>query len=101
MTYTIEDGNKAIYNNSSLDGGHSFTFECEPDDIDTAYDALAENLELVDNDGNPFPTNDYDDPSSQASKTLIDFQNVKDDDVETMLKDMQKMGFIDSWEVED
>lgn len=50
-------------------------------DIDTAYDALAENVVLKD--------------QSEDSKDLIDFQNCEDDDVETMLKDLKQMGFID------
>lgn len=80
MTYTIYEGTKATIN------GGQFSFNCEPDDIDTAYDALAENVHLNNQD--------------EDSQDLIDFQNAADDDVETMLNDMQKMGFIDSWEAE-
>ncbi|QZN93832.1 hypothetical protein KZE55_04730 [Limosilactobacillus panis] len=80
MTYTIYEGTKATIN------GGQFAFDCEPDDIDTAYDALAENVHLNNQD--------------EDSQDLIDFQNAADDDVETMLSDMQKMGFIDSWEAE-
>ena len=81
MTYTIYEGTKAAIN------GGQFSFDCEPDDIDTAYDALAENVRL----------NNQDQDNNQD---LVDFQNAADDDVETMLNDMQKMGFIDSWEAE-
>lgn len=45
MTYTIIDGEKAQF----IGEGHEFTFECDPMDIDTAYGALAENLEVKDN----------------------------------------------------
>lgn len=81
MTYTIYEGDKATINGTQL------TFDCEPDDIDTAYDILAEEIHLND--------------QSEDSQDLIDFQNAKDDDVKTLLDDMQRMGFIDSWEVED
>ena len=79
MTYTIIDGEKAQF----IGEGHEFTFECDPMDIDTAYGALAENLEVKDN------------------QDLIDFENAADDDVKTLLDDMKKMGFIDEWEVEE
>lgn len=82
MTYTIYEGTKATIE------GSQFTFDCDPMDTDTAYDTLAENIEL----------NNQDQDNNQD---LVDFQNAKDDDVETMLNDMQKMGFIDSWEAED
>lgn len=79
MIYTITDGSKAEY----INAGHEFSFEADADDIDTAYDALAENLKL---------NNDDD---------LIDFQDAKDDDVKTLLDDMKRMGFIDSYEAEE
>lgn len=82
MEYTVYEGTKA-----TIDGSQ-FSFTCEPDDVDTAYDALAENIHL----------NNQDQDNNQD---LIDFQNAEDDDVETMLNDMQKMGFIDSWKAED
>lgn len=82
MTYTYEAGDKATLVNTQ----DNF-FTCEPDDTDTAYDALAEGLHLND--------------QSEDSQDLIDFQNANDDDVESLLNDMQRMGFIDSWEVED
>lgn len=34
----------------------------------------------------------------ENSQDLINFQNAADDDVETMLNDMQSMGFISDWE---
>lgn len=79
MTYTIYEGTKATIN------GSQFEFNCEPDDIDTAYDALAENVHL----------NNQDQDNNQD---LVDFQNAADDDVKTLLDDMKRMGFIDSWE---
>ena len=79
MTYTIYEGTKATIN------GGKFEFNCEPDDIDTAYDALAENVHL----------NNQDQDNNQD---LVDFQNAADDDVKTLLDDMKRMGFIDSWE---
>lgn len=75
MTYTIYEGTKATIN------GGQFAFDCEPDDIDTAYDALAESVHLNNQD-----------------QDLVDFQNATDDDVKTLLDDMKRMGFIDSWE---
>ena len=82
MTDTIYEGTK-----STIDGTQ-FTFDCDPMDIDTAYDALAENVRL-NNQG------------QDDNQDLVEFENVEDDDVETMLNGLQKMGFIDSWEVED
>lgn len=81
MTYTIYEGTKATIDDTQ------FTFDCQPEDIDTAYDTLAENLHLNNQE--------------QDSQDLIDFQNAADDDVKTLLDDMKRMGFIDSWEVED
>lgn len=82
MTYTYEAGNKAELINTENN-----YFTCEPDDTDTAYDALAEQLKLND--------------QSEDGQDLIDFQNAKDDDVETLLNDMQRMGFISDWDVEE
>lgn len=81
MEYTIYEGTKATIN------GGQYIFDCEPNDTDTAYDVLAEEIHLND--------------SSDDSQDLIDFQNAKDDDVETLLNDMKKMSFIDDWEVKD
>ncbi len=74
--FTVIDGEKAKY----VYSGHEFASVCDEQDIDLAYDALAESLDLVSEDD------------------LIDFQNAQDDDVPTMLDDMKKMGFIDQWE---
>ena len=52
-------------------------------DIDTVYDILAESIKL----NNP-------------TKDLIDFQNLKDDDVKTMLQDAKRQGFISDYEIE-
>ena len=81
MTYTYEAGTKATLVDASNN-----SFDCEPTDTDTAYQALAEGLHLNNQD--------------EDSQDLIDFENAKDDDVETLLNDMKKMGFIDSWEVD-
>ena len=81
MTYTIYEGTKATIS------GTKYTFECEPTDIDTAYDVLAEEVHLNDN--------------PEDSQDLIDFQNAADDDVATMLNDMKRMGFINDWEAEE
>lgn len=80
-TYTFTAGTKTTMDSAS------YSFDCEPDDIDTAYDVLAEELHLND--------------SSEDSQDLIDFQNAKDDDVEILLDDMKRMGFIASWKVTD
>lgn len=82
MEYTVYEGTKATIE------GTQFSFTCEPDDVDTAYDALAENIHLNNQD-------------QDDNQDLVDFQNAEDDDVETMLNDMQKMGFIDNWKAED
>lgn len=82
MTYTIYEGTKATIN------GGQFSFDCEPTDTDTAYEALAENVQL-------------NNQNQDDNQDLVDFQNAEDDDVETLLNDMKKMGFIDSWEAED
>ncbi|MGM9907347.1 hypothetical protein [Limosilactobacillus sp.] len=82
MEFTIYEGTKA-----TIEGGQ-FTFACNSlDDIDTAYDALATYIHL-------------DNQDQDDNQDLIDFQNAKDDDVETLLNDMQRMGFIGDWEVE-
>ena len=82
MTYTIYEGTKATIN------GGQFSFDCEPTDTDTAYEALAENVQL-------------NNQNQDDNQDLVDFQNAEDDDVETLLNDMKKMSFIEAWEVED
>lgn len=82
MTYTIYEGTKATINSGQ------FSFDCEPTDTDTAYEALAENIQL-------------NNQNQDDNQDLVDFQNAEDDDVETLLNDMKKMGFIEAWEVED
>lgn len=81
MEYRIYEGKKASFEN----GVYYFDFECDSDDIDAAYDILAESIILNDQDEN--------------SQDLNDFQNLKDDDVETMLKDAKKQGFISDYEI--
>lgn len=85
--YTVVDGDKAQF----IYEGHEFTFTCDEKDIDTAYDALAENLDLV----------NYDLYEDGDDTDLVAFQNAKDDDAATMLDDMQRMGFIDYWEAKE
>lgn len=63
--------------------GSQLTLECRSDEVDAAYDILAEELVLKDQNN---------------EQDLIDFENVEDDDVETMLNNLKKMGFIDNWE---
>ena len=82
MTYTIYEGTKATIN------GGQFSFDCEPTDTDTANEALAENVQL-------------NNQNQDDNQDLVDFQNAEDDDVESLLNDMKKMGFIEAWEVED
>lgn len=81
MKYRIYEGKKASFEN----GVYYFDFECDPDDIDAAYDILAESIILKD--------------QGEDSPDLNDFQNLKDDDVETMLKDAKKQGFISDYEI--
>lgn len=81
--YTIYAGEKL---SGLVDGQAKVSFDCDPDDIDTAYDAVAENVVLKD--------------QSDNSQDLIDFQNCQDDDVETMLKDLKRMGFLSDFDEE-
>lgn len=81
MEYRIYEGKKASFEN----GVYYFDFECDPDDIDAAYDILAESIILKDQD--------------EDSPDLNDFQNLKDDNVEIMLKDAKKQGFISDYEI--
>lgn len=80
--YTIYAGDKL---SGLVDGQYRVSFSCEPDDIDTAYDAVAESVVLKDN--------------SEDSQDLIDFENCADDDVETMLKDLKRMHFLSDYEI--
>lgn len=73
--FVVIDGIKAEY----VFSGHEFAFVCDEQNIDLAYDALTESLDLVSGDD------------------LIDFLNAHDDDVPTLLDDMKQMGFIDQW----
>lgn len=82
--YTIYAGEKV---NGCVDDQASVSFECDPTDIDTAYDILAENVVLKD--------------QSEDSQDLIDFQNCADDDVKTMLEDLWRMHFLSNYEISD
>lgn len=81
MEYRVYEGKKARFES----GIYYFDFECDPDDIDAAYDILAESIILKDQD--------------KDSPDLNDFQNLKDDNVEIMLKDAKKQGFISDYEI--
>lgn len=83
MEYRIYAGNKATL----VNGINYYDFECGPDNIDAAYDILAESIILDNQDEN--------------SQDLIDFQNLKDDDVKTMLEDAKKQGFISDYEIKE
>lgn len=63
--------------------GSQLTLECRSDEVDAAYDILAEELVLK---------------GQNNEQDLIDFENVEDDDVETMLNNLKKMGFIGNQE---
>lgn len=82
--YTIYAGDKL---SGLTDGPYRTIFECKPDDIDTAYNALAERCILKN--------------KSEDSQDLIDFENCADDDVETMLKDLKRMHFLSDYEIRD
>lgn len=82
--YTIYAGKK-LY--GCVDDQASVSFECDPTDIDTAYDILAENVVLKD--------------QSEDSQDLIDFQNCADDDVKTMLENLWRMHFLSDYEISD
>lgn len=82
--FTIYAGEKL---SGLVDGQFSFSFECDSNDIDTAYDALCENVVLKN--------------QSEGSQDLIDFENCEDDDVETMLKDLKRMHFLSDYEMSD
>ena len=79
MNIRIYAGKKASF----VNGINYYDFCCEDnDDIDAVYDILAENIKLNN------PDND-----------LIDFENLKDDDVKIMLQDAKKQGFISDYEI--
>ena len=79
--YTIYAGEKL---NGFIDGQASVSFDCEPDNIDVAYTAIAENVILK----NP-------------NKDLIDFQYCADDSVKGMLEDLKRMGFLSDFDEEE
>ena len=76
--YTIYAGSRL---NGFMNGQASVSFECESDDIDAAYDSLAENVVVKD-----------------PHKDLIDFEYCADDDVKTMLEDLKRMGFLSDFD---
>jgi len=82
--YTIYAGNKL---NGFVDNQASVSFKCDPSDTDTAYDAIAENAVLKD--------------QNEDGQDLIDFENCRDDDVKTMLEDLKRMGFLSDFDEEE
>lgn len=80
--FTIYAGEKL---SGLADGQYSVSFDCDPNDIDTAYDAIAESCILKD--------------KSEDSQDLIDFENCEDDDVEAMLKDLKRMNFLSDYDM--
>ena len=89
MTYKISEGTKI-----SLDGGQ-LTFQCKPNEVGTAYDALAENIVLMDKNGYFIP----DGPFSLGRCYLEDINvaALKPRYVAEFLDDLKKMGFIGEW----
>lgn len=77
MVYIVHEGTKALMKGSQL------TLECRSGEADVAYDILAEELVLK---------------GQNNEQDLINFENVEDDDVETMLNNLKKMGLIGNWE---
>lgn len=82
--YTIYPGKKL---SGFVDNQASVNFECDPNDIDTAYDVVAESTVLKD--------------QSEDSQDLIDFENCRDDDVKTMLEDLKRMQFLSDFDEEE
>lgn len=82
--YTIYAGDRL---NGFVDDQHSVSFDCEPDDIDTAYAEVSESAVLKD--------------QSEYGQDFNDFANCQDDDVETMLKDLMRMHFLSDYEISD
>lgn len=81
MEFDITAGKKISEFSNGL---QAMAFSCDPEDIDTAYDILCESVRLKD--------------QNKDSQDLIDFENCADDDVETMLADLQRMDFLASWQ---
>ena len=75
-----------------IDGEYSTSFDCDKGDIDTAYDALAENLCILSAKNLE---------SDEDNSDIIDFQNLKDDSVEVLLEDAEKHGFISDYEIKE
>lgn len=90
MTYKISEGTKVTLNGGQL------TFQCKPNEVGAAYDALYESIELIDKNGNSIP----DGPFSLGGSYLEDIQqaSLKPKYVATFLDGMKRMGFIGDWE---
>ncbi len=92
MEITIYAGEKTRLNDEFA-GRNSATFQCEMNEIDKAYDALAEDLVLT-----GFPVDDIDWTKEQEQE-LNDFQDLRDDNVKVMLEDAKKQGFISDYDI--
>lgn len=82
--YTVYAGDRS---NGLVDDQHSLSFDCELDDIDTAYTEIAMNLVLKD--------------QSECGQDFCDFAFCQDDDVEIMLKDLKRMHFLSDYKISD
>lgn len=92
MEITIYAGDKTIINDGSNTAPYCTSFECDKDDIDTAYSALSENLFIL-------STKELD--PSEDNADIIDFQNLKDDSIEILLEDAKEHGFISDYEIKE
>lgn len=82
--FTIYAGEKL---SGFVDDQANVSFECDPTDVDTAYDAVAESVVLKD--------------QSEESQDLVDFENCDDDSVIAMLNDLKSMHFLSDYEISD
>lgn len=83
MDIKIYAGDKAHLINSNYYGYRFSCFSCKDNnDTDRVFGTLAVSLDLKNPD-----------------KDLIDFQNLKDDDVKTLLDDAEEHGFISYYEI--
>lgn len=78
----IYAGDKARF---VVENGINYYYFCciDKDDVYTVYDALAENIRL-----------------KNSEKDLINFKYLKVDNVNTLLQDAKKYGFISDYEID-
>lgn len=82
LVYTIEAGENAQLNDSYENNDYNaIVVVATPDDVDTVYEALACGLVIGEGD-------------------VEEFENVADDNVETLLQSMKKAGFVSDWTIE-